>query len=106
MLISSFTGSGIDDTWQDRQHCSEVFFLKDMEMVIKRLKELDGTAYRVFEQFPLQVMMKRHQIVPKMKEARQLGKRAYLAFNTLYIDGTPMSALEKAVVKYQLCRGT
>ncbi|KAH3701763.1 hypothetical protein DPMN_076759 [Dreissena polymorpha] len=25
-----------------------------------------------------------------MKEARRLGKRAYLAYDTLYIDGTPL----------------
>ncbi|XP_052225073.1 uncharacterized protein LOC127840700 [Dreissena polymorpha] len=67
-------------------------FFKDREMVRKRWKELDGTAFRVFEQFPPEVMMKRRQLVPKMKEARRLGKRAYLAYDTLYIDGTPVRA--------------
>ncbi|KAH3774197.1 hypothetical protein DPMN_175571 [Dreissena polymorpha] len=59
-------------------------------MVRKRWKELDGTAYRVFEQFPPEVMSKRRQLVVKMKEARRLGKRAYLAYDTLYVDGTPV----------------
>jgi len=67
-------------------------FFKDREMVRKRWKELDGTAYRVFEQFPPKVMAKRRQLVVKMKEARRLGKRAYLAYDTLYVDGTPVRA--------------
>ncbi|KAH3700697.1 hypothetical protein DPMN_075674, partial [Dreissena polymorpha] len=37
-------------------------------------------------------LQKKRQLVPKMKEARRLGKRAYLAFDTLYIDGTPLRA--------------
>ncbi|XP_052225006.1 uncharacterized protein LOC127840635 [Dreissena polymorpha] len=65
-------------------------FFKDRDMVRKRWKELDGTAYRVFQQFPPEVMSKRRQLVVKMKEARRLGKRAYLAYDTLYVDGTPV----------------
>jgi hypothetical protein len=67
-------------------------YFKDREMVRKLWKELDGTAFNVFEQFPPDVIMKRRQLVPKMKEARRLGKRAYLAYDTLYIDGTPVRA--------------
>ncbi|KAH3800853.1 hypothetical protein DPMN_154496 [Dreissena polymorpha] len=32
------------------------------------------------------------QLVPKMKESRQLCKRAYLAYDTLYIEGSPVRA--------------
>jgi hypothetical protein len=61
-------------------------------MVRKRWKELDGTVYRVFEQFPQDVVQKRRKLVTKMKEARRQGKRAYLAYDTLYIDGVPQRA--------------
>ncbi|XP_052238593.1 uncharacterized protein LOC127849881 [Dreissena polymorpha] len=67
-------------------------FFKDRENVRKRWKELEGTGYRVFEQFPQEVLQKRRQLVPQMKEARRQGKRAYLAYDTLYIDGTPVRA--------------
>ncbi|KAH3753802.1 hypothetical protein DPMN_176823 [Dreissena polymorpha] len=61
-------------------------------MVRKRWKELDGTVFRVFEQFPQDVIQKRRKLVPKMKDARRQGKRAYLAYDTLYIDGVPQRA--------------
>jgi hypothetical protein len=62
-------------------------YFKDREMVRKRWKELEGTLFRVFEQFPQDVIQKRRKLVPKMKEARRQGKRAYLAYDTLYING-------------------
>ncbi|KAH3810027.1 hypothetical protein DPMN_138409 [Dreissena polymorpha] len=61
-------------------------------MVRKRWKELDGSVYRVFEQFPQEVIEKRRKLVPQMKEARRLGKRAYLAYDTLYIYETAIRA--------------
>ena len=67
-------------------------YFKDREMVRKKWKELDGTGFTVFEQYPPEVIRKRRLLVPKMKEARRLGKKAYLAFDTLYIDGTPVRA--------------
>ncbi|KAH3868348.1 hypothetical protein DPMN_031491 [Dreissena polymorpha] len=63
-----------------------------MEIVRKCWKELDGTVHRVFEQFPQDVIKKRRKLVPKMKEARRQGKRAYLVFDTLYIDGNAVRA--------------
>ena len=56
-------------------------YFKDREMVRKKWKELGGTGFRVFEQYPPEVIQKRQLLVPKMKEARRLGKRAYLAFD-------------------------
>jgi chromosome segregation ATPase len=75
-----------------RNIVSKFTYFKDREMVRKRWKELDGTVYRVFEQFPQDVVQKRRKLVTKMKEARRQGKRAYLAYDTLYIDGVPQRA--------------
>jgi chromosome segregation ATPase len=51
-----------------------ITYFKDREMVRKRWKELEGTLFRVFEQFPQDVIQKRRKLVPKMKEARRQGK--------------------------------
>ncbi|XP_052278539.1 uncharacterized protein LOC127877007 [Dreissena polymorpha] len=67
-------------------------YFKDRESIRKCWKELDGTVHRVFEQFPQDVIEKRRKLVPKMKEARRQGKRAYLVFDTLYIDGNAVRA--------------
>ncbi|XP_052762106.1 uncharacterized protein LOC128204742 [Mya arenaria] len=67
-------------------------FFKDREMVRKSWKQLDATQFRVFEQFPRDVIQKRRMLFPQMKEARRLDKRAYLAYDTLYIDGTAVRA--------------
>ncbi|KAH3727717.1 hypothetical protein DPMN_053662 [Dreissena polymorpha] len=61
-------------------------------MVRQKWKELDGTGFRVFEHYPPEVIQKLRVLVPKMKEARRLGKRAYLASDTLFMDGTPVRA--------------
>ena len=63
-------------------------FFKEREMVRKLWKELDGSVCRAFEQFPQEVIEKRRKLVPQMKEARRLGKRAFLAYDTLYINGS------------------
>ncbi|KAH3722135.1 hypothetical protein DPMN_065088 [Dreissena polymorpha] len=61
-------------------------------MVLKRWKELDGTVFMVFEQLPQDVIQNRRKLVPKMKNARRQGKRAYLAYDTLNMDGVPQRA--------------
>lgn len=67
-------------------------YFKDREMVRKQWKELEGSVFRVFEQFPQDVIQKRRKLVPQMKEARRQGKRAYLAYDTLYINGKAVRA--------------
>ena len=39
------------------------------------------------EQFPREVADKRRRLVPKMEEARQQGKSAWLSYDALYVDG-------------------
>lgn len=62
-------------------------FFKDREIVRKQWKELSGTKYNVFEQFPPEVVSKRKKLVPKMKEARSQGKKSWIVYDTLYVDG-------------------
>jgi hypothetical protein len=63
---------------------------KEKEFVRKQWKTLNGTPYFVNEQFPKDIVDKRKQLVPKMKEARRDGKTSWISYDTLYINGKPV----------------
>jgi hypothetical protein len=65
-------------------------FFKDKEVVRRQWKHLDGTGFNVFEQFPPEVVAKRRKLLPKMKAERAKGKRSWIAYDTLYVDGRPV----------------
>lgn len=67
-------------------------YFKVRETVRKQWKSLSGTPYNVFEQFPPEVVAKRKKLAPKMKEARRQGKRSYIVYDTLYVDGKAVKA--------------
>ncbi|XP_053388875.1 uncharacterized protein LOC128551939 [Mercenaria mercenaria] len=60
---------------------------KEREFVRKQWKSLQGTPYFITEQFPKEVNDKRKELMPKLKAARSEGKRAWLAYDKLYVDG-------------------
>ena len=60
---------------------------KDKELVRKQWKSLEETPYYVSEQFPKEVVEKRKKLKPKLRDAKSEGKRAWIAYDTLYIDG-------------------
>ena len=59
----------------------------EREMVRKQRIHLEGTQYFLHEQFPPEVIAKRRKLLPKMKDAKKDGKRAWLSYDSLYIDG-------------------
>ena len=63
---------------------------KEKEFVRKQGKALQGTQFHVYEQFPKEVGDKRRKLVPRMQAARRDGKRAWISYDTLYIDGKPV----------------
>ena len=65
-------------------------FFQDRERVRREWKELKGTNFSMFEQFPKAVSDKRRKLVRQMKDAREQGKRAWLVYDTLYVDGKPV----------------
>ncbi|XP_052212302.1 uncharacterized protein LOC127831372 [Dreissena polymorpha] len=73
-----------------RSVVAKFVFFKDRELVRRQWPELKGTSFNVFEQFPPEVQEKRRRLIPKMKEAKREGKRAWLAYDTLFIDGHPV----------------
>jgi hypothetical protein len=63
---------------------------KDRETVRKQGHCLKGTSFFVKEQYPTEVAEKRRKLVPQLRAARDEGKRAWLSYDTLYIDGKPV----------------
>ncbi|XP_060568531.1 uncharacterized protein LOC132727137 [Ruditapes philippinarum] len=60
---------------------------KERELVRKQWKTLDKTKYYVHEQFPKEIIAKRRELVPKMKEAKRNGHNAWISYDTLYVNG-------------------
>mgnify|MGYP006890280533 FL=1 len=60
---------------------------KERELVRKQGKALESSRLYVNEHFPKEVVDKRRRLLPKLKEARQQGKSAWLSYDTLYVDG-------------------
>lgn len=72
---------------KNRSIIAKFAFFKDRESVRKQWKHLNGTLFNVFEQFPPEIVSKRQKLVPKMKEARRQGKRSWIVYDTLYVEG-------------------
>jgi hypothetical protein len=49
--------------------------------------KLRNTNYYITEQYPPEVAAKRRKLLPKMKDARTTGHKAWIAYDTLYING-------------------
>ncbi|KAH3739997.1 hypothetical protein DPMN_046691 [Dreissena polymorpha] len=43
----------------------------------------------MYEQFPQEVLAKRRKLGTKLKAARDEGKKAWIVYDTLYVDGRP-----------------
>lgn len=71
----------------NRKIVAKFTLFKERELVRKQWKTLENTPYYVHEQFPKEVVAKRRHLLPKMKEAKKSGKNAWIAYDTLYIDG-------------------
>jgi vacuolar-type H+-ATPase subunit I/STV1 len=62
----------------------------DRELIRKSSNQLRGTDFYIAEQFPPEIVAKRRQLSSKLKEARDQGKKAWISYDTLYIDGKPV----------------
>lgn len=62
----------------------------DREMIRRSSSNLKETDYYITEQFPPDVVNKRKKLVKPMKEAREQGKKAWISYDTLYIEGKPV----------------
>ncbi|XP_053396028.1 sushi, von Willebrand factor type A, EGF and pentraxin domain-containing protein 1-like [Mercenaria mercenaria] len=66
--------------------CKFAYF-SDRELVRRQRKLLEGSNYFLHEQFPPEIAAKRRKLIPKLKEAFKDGKKAWIVYDTLYIEG-------------------
>ena len=62
----------------------------EREMVRKLSNKLKGTTFYINEQFPADVVEKRKRLQPRLKRAKESGQRAWISYDTLFIDGKPV----------------
>ncbi|WAR03272.1 hypothetical protein MAR_009830, partial [Mya arenaria] len=62
-------------------------FFGDREQVRSNSRNLSGTNLYVTEQFPLEVAAKRRRLFRRVKEEKQAGRKAWVSYDTLYVDG-------------------
>lgn len=60
---------------------------KERELVRKSRTNLKGTVHYINEQFPREIAERRKRLGHKLREAISEGKRAWISYDTLYIDG-------------------
>ena len=75
---------------QARKIVCKFTLFKERELVRKAKKNLYGTSYYIHEQFPQEIIAKRKKLVPKMKDAIKNGNKAWLVYDTLYVNGKPV----------------
>ena len=76
-----------EENGKHRNIVAKFTLFKDKEIVRKQGKQLTGTNYYMFEQFPREIAQK---LVPKMKAAISSGKQAWISYDKLYINGRPV----------------
>ena len=66
----------------------------DREKVRKKVKELKGTNFVIYEDVPKELIDRRRLMLPKLKAAKEQGSRAYFSVSEpdkLYVNGTLVS---------------
>ena len=69
-----------------RRIVAKFTLFKEREYVRKQWKKLQNTGYFVSEQL---TQGRRRKLMPQLREAKAANKRAWLAYDTLYVDGKP-----------------
>ncbi|XP_060553617.1 uncharacterized protein LOC132714718 [Ruditapes philippinarum] len=77
-----------------RKIVAKFAFYKDREMVRRLRTKLNDTQFYLHEQFPPEIVARRKSLLPKLKNAKKQGRQAWLAYDTLFIDGVPVSDKE------------
>jgi prefoldin subunit 5 len=90
LILERVHRMGVSRQGNPRSIVAKFHEFKDREYVRKQAKSLKGTRFYVNEQYPKEVADKRRKLVPRLKEAKQQGKNAWISYDTLYIDGRPV----------------
>ena len=73
-----------------RQIVAKFSTFKDREMIRRSRINLKGTDHVIFEQYPKIIADRRKSLRPKLKKAIQDGKRAWISYDTLFVNGKPV----------------
>jgi len=77
-------------TSKPRSIVAKFTYFQDRETVRRASPALKNTGFYINEQFPKDVVEKRKALQPQLRRAREAGKRAWIRYDTLYIDGAPV----------------
>ncbi|KAH3862838.1 hypothetical protein DPMN_025813 [Dreissena polymorpha] len=56
----------------------------------RQWKHINRTGFNVFTQFPPEVVVTCRKLITELKTERVKGKRSWIAYDTLYVDGRPV----------------
>lgn len=73
------------------------YFQDKVNIKQRAYTELKDSAYRVADQLPREIKERRQVLYPVMQKAKQLGKRAVMSNDKLYVDGRQITADEVRV---------
>lgn len=62
---------------------------KDKERVKSEARKNRNSNFKVFDQYPEEVVRERQRLVPIMKAVRDKGNDAYITYNKLIVNGRP-----------------
>ena len=80
---------GLKTVRKSRNIVAKFTFFKERELVRKHWKSIQGTEYFVIEQFTKEVVDKRRKLFSKLKDYKKDGKKAWISYDTLYVEGKP-----------------
>lgn len=63
---------------------------KEKELVRMQCKCLQGSVYRISEQFPKEIVDKRRKLFAEAEKERESGKTAWVLYDTLCVNGKPV----------------
>lgn len=80
-------GAKVNTTGKPRAIIAKFEHFKQKELVKSKAKELKGTSFSIYDQYPKEIQERRRILLPIMKSYREKGKRAILSVDKLYVDG-------------------
>ena len=62
-------------------------FFKDKEYIRSKARNLKGTKYGLAEDFPKEIVKRRKELLPNLREAKASGQKAIIKYDKLIIEG-------------------
>ena len=69
-------------------------FFKDKEYIRSKARNLKGTKYSLAEDFPKEIVERRKELLPNLREAKASGQKATVKYDKLIIEGKVIAGSE------------